>query len=195
MEKLHIKVILASIRPNRFGIHPATLLMDVASKRDDMTVELLDLKDYRLPDFESPISPAYVKDASYGRADVDAWAAKIAEADGFVIVTPEYNHGYPAPLKNAIDHIYKEWNNKAVAYVGYGGTGGARVITQLRSVATEQQMAPIRSSVHIMFPWMLTEADGSLKPGALDDKMKPMSAMLDQLTWWAAALRSARQKG
>jgi NAD(P)H-dependent FMN reductase len=152
---------------------------------------LLDLKDYSLPIFEEAVSPAYVQGA-YENPEANRWAQKIAEADGFIVVTPEYNHGYPSSLKNNIDYLYKEWGNKPICFVSYGSAGGARVIQQLRQVAIELQMAPIRNSVHIMSPWSLTEPDGTLKSGALDSYIKSAQNMFGQLTWWATALKNAR---
>ena len=125
---------------------------------------------------------------------MNRWAEKIAEADGFIIVTPEYNHGYPSNLKNNIDSIYKEWNKKPVCFVAYGSTGGARVVQQLRGVAIELQMAPIRPSVHIMSPWHLVDADGALKSGALDSYLSSAQNMLNELIWWTNALLEAKNK-
>ena len=193
METLNIKIILASIRDGRFGIHPAKWITDIAQKTEDISVELLDLKDYLLPMFADAVSPKNVT-GSYGNAAVDAWAVKIAEADGFVIVTPEYNHGYPPSLKNNIDHLYNEWVHKPVCFVGYGTTGGARAIQQLRGVAIELQMSPIRNSVHIFNPWNLVDEKGDIKPGVLDDNVKSAEAMLGQLIWWGKTLKTARKE-
>lgn len=189
---LNIKVILASVRQGRFGDKPAQWIVDIAKNTEGVSVELLDLKDYELPVFSEAVSPAYVT-GEYALPEVNRWAEKITEADGFIIVTPEYNHGYPSSLKNNIDYLYKEWNNKPVCFVAYGSTGGARVTQQLREVSIELQMAPIRNSVHIMSPWLLTEADGSLKNGALDAYTKNAHTMLEQLIWWAKALKDPRQ--
>ena len=190
---INIKIILASIRSNRFGDKPAKWILNIANKTEGISAELLDLKDYQLPIFAETTSPAYVT-GDYATPEVNRWAQKIAEADGFIIVTPEYNHGYPSSLKNNIDYLYKEWNNKPVCFVAYGSTGGTRSTQQLRQVAVELQMAPIRSSVHIISPWLLVEEDGSLKPGALDSYAKSGENMLAQLLWWANALKNARGK-
>lgn len=188
---LNIKIILASVRNGRFGDKPAEWITGIAKEKEGLSVELLDLKDYSLPVFQEAVSPAYVE-GKYESAEVNRWAEKIAEADGFIVVTPEYNHGYPSSLKNNIDYLYKEWGNKPICFVSYGSTGGARATQQLREVSIELQMAPIRSSVHIMSPWFLTEADGSLKAGALDAYTKSADNMLTQLMWWANALKNAR---
>ncbi len=189
---LKIKIILGSIRNDRFGDKPAKWIFDIANKIGGAEYEILDLKDYQLPLFAESVSPAYVE-GKYGNSAVDKWADKIAEADGFIVVTPEYNHGYPASLKNNIDYLYKEWNKKPISFVSYGSTGGARVIQQLREVSIELQMSPIRNSVHIMSPWFLTEENGSFKAGALDPYVKSAESLLAQLTWWANALKSARE--
>jgi len=189
--EIRIKVILASIREGRFGDKPAKWVTDIAKKVDGASVELLDLKDYQLPMFAEAVSPKSVPGA-YGKPAVDAWAAKIAEADGFIIVTPEYNHGYPASLKNNIDYLYKEWGHKPVCFVSYGVTGGARAIQQLRGVAIELEMAPIKNSVHFFDPWNLVDEKGYLKPGAFDGKEKIAEAMLIELIWLAKTLKTAR---
>lgn len=122
------------------------------------------------------------------------WAAKINEADAFIIVTPEYNHGTSGVLKNALDYIYYEWNNKSVGFVSYGGVGGARAVEQLRGVAIELQMAPIRNAVHIPQHWNLLDENGSMKDGALDPFKGSATIFLDQLLWWARALKIAREQ-
>ncbi len=196
--QLHIKIILASIRENRFGDKPAQWILEHVKQLEsagDSTihVEVLDLREYELPFFAEAVSPIYVAGA-YGNPAVDRWAQKIGEADGYIIVTPEYNNGYPTSLKNNIDYLYKEWNNKPVCFVAYGSTGGARVVQQLREVAIELQMAPIRNSVHIMNPWLLVEENNALKSGALDMYNKNAENMLQQFMWWMRALKNAREE-
>lgn len=193
MEKLNIKIIIGSIRENRFGDKPAKWIFEIAKKMPEISVEILDLKDYLLPIFSETISPSYVK-GKYAKKETNLWAKKIAEADGFIMVTPEYNHGYPPSLKNNIDYLYKEWNQKPVAFVAYGSVGGSRAVEQLRQVAVELQMAPIRNAVHINMPWNLLEQDGSLKVGALKPYAIAAQNMLVQFVWWARALKVARNK-
>ena len=190
---LNIKIILASVRESRFGDKPAEWITTITKEKEGLAVELLDLKEYQLPVFAEAVSPLQIK-GEYRTPEINRWAKKIAEADAFIVVTPEYNHGYPSSLKNNIDYLYKEWNDKPVCFVSYGATGGARVIQQLRQVSTELQMAPIRNSVHIMSPWFLTETDGTLKAGALDVYTKPAQNMVTQLIWWAKALKNAREQ-
>jgi len=192
MDKLKIKIILASIRNGRFGKYPADWITELAQNTEGLSVELLDLKDFSLPTFSSGTSPMYVK-GEYELPEVNEWAKKIDEADGFIIVTPEYNHGYPSQLKNNIDHLYKEWIRKPICFVSYGSTGGARVIQQLREVAIELQMVPIRNSVHIFSPWNLVDDNGDLKPGVFDSSKKAAEKTIEELIWWAKAIKEAKK--
>lgn len=189
MSKPRIGIVIATTREGRFGDKAAAWIRDIAAARGDMDVELLDLRDYPMPFFNERSSPLWAtpKDEVAVR-----WGLKVADKDGFIFVTAEYNHGIPAVLKNALDYAYKEFNRKPAAYVGYGGVGAARSIEHLRLVNVELQMAPTRSAVHIAgadFIGMLmhgkTFADmPHLEPGA--------RALLDDLIWWVRALKSAR---
>jgi NAD(P)H-dependent FMN reductase len=144
---LTIHVILGSTRQSRFGDKPAHYVLGELEKREAVRAELVDLRDWPLPFFDHPVSPMRAKITE--PAIVAKWAAKVGEADGFVMVTPEYNHGYPAVLKNALDWVYREWTKKPVGFVGYGGMGGSRAIEQLRQVVVELDMIPIREAIHI----------------------------------------------
>ena len=187
MSTLKIKVIVASTRPNRFSEKPSQWIFDLAKQRADLDVELLDLRDYPLPFFEEGLPPGLAKDG-YTNPAVVKWREKIREADGFIIVTPEYNHGYPAVLKNALDYTYYAWARKAVAFVSWGGAGGARGVEQLRLVTIELDMVPTRSAVHISNPWFIQDMSG------IDTEANQQSAkaLLDNLTWWTGALKAAR---
>jgi len=189
---LNIKVILGSTRENRFSEKLLPWITSTLAQYPELQVEVLDLKDFPLPYFEAPMSPAYVTDGNYGNPTVNEWAKKIKEADGYIIVAPEYNHGYSAVLKNALDVIYAEWNRKAVGFISYGSVGGGRVVEQLRAVMVELQMASTRNAVHIQAPWALQNEDGSLKDGVLDDYTHNLTTMAEELTWWAQALKDAR---
>lgn len=189
---LNIKVIVGSTRPGRFSEKVLPWLNAELAKRTDMQVEILDLKEQELPFFDAAISPAYIENADYGNDAVNAWGKKIAEADAYIMISPEYNHGTSAVLKNALDSVYREWNRKAVAFISYGSAGGARAIGQLRQNAVEMQMASTRGAVNIHAPWLLTNEDGGLKDGALDSYTATLNTMLDQLTWWGEALKEAR---
>ncbi|MEX0877891.1 MAG: NAD(P)H-dependent oxidoreductase [Candidatus Spechtbacterales bacterium] len=195
MDKLKIKIILGSTRQGRFSEKPGNWILGEAQKKDTVDAELLDLRDYPMPFYNEPISPAMIEDGAYSNEIVRKWAEKIKEADAFIMVTPEYNHGTSAVLKNALDSVYAEWNNKPVGFVSYGGVGGTRAVEQLRTVVVELQMAPIRSAVHIQGgPWNLLDEKGNLKDGVLDSYEKSASDTVDQLIWWGQALSAARNK-
>ena len=187
MSTLKIKVIVGSTRANRFSEKPASWIFDLAKKRSDLDVELLDLSDYPLPFFEEALPPGLAKD-QYDNPIVVKWRDKIREADGFIICSPEYNHGYPAVLKNALDYTYFSWARKAVAFVSWGGAGGARGVEQLRLVAIELDMVPTRWAVHIPNPWFIKDVSGI----DTDQNRASAAALLDHLTWWTGALKAAR---
>ena len=182
-----IGIILGSTRPNRNGEAVAKWVLEVASKRDDAQFELVDLRDYPLPHLDEPLPPSM---GQYQNEHTKAWADKIASFDGFVIVTPEYNHSTSGVLKNAIDYLYAEWNNKAVGFVSYGGVGGARAAEHLRLVAGELQMADVRQQVALS---LLTEFENFsvFKPG--DYNTAALDTLLDQVIAWSTALAPLRQ--
>lgn len=185
---LKIKVVLGSTRQGRFGEQPANWITGKV-KEKGFDVELLDLRDYPMPFFEEAETPSFKKQP-YANPVVAKWTAKVAEADGFVFIVAEYNHGYTAVLKNAIDYVGAEWTKKPVAFVGYGSLGGGRAVEQLREVVAEREMAPVRNAVHVVSPWYSLDEKGMYNfaphDGAAD-------GMLDQLAWWAKALKAARQ--
>jgi NAD(P)H-dependent FMN reductase len=188
MSTLNIKVIVASTRPNRFSDKPAQWILEHAKRRESFDVELVDLRDYPLPFFEEPMPPGLQGKDGYAHPVVTKWRGKVKEADGFIICTPEYNHGYPAVLKNALDYVYYDWSRKAVAFVSWGGAGGTRCVEQLRLVTIELDMAPTRFAVHIPNPWFIKDAS-ELKTDPLEQSA---TALLDHLTWWSQALKTAR---
>src|SRR5437879_2205454 len=144
-----ISVIVASTREGRFSEKPAHWILQHVRKRDGVDARLLDLRDFPMPFFDQPATPATPGRSPYKNQVVQRWTAAIAQSDGFVFVTPEYNYGASAVLKNAIDWVYPEWNRKAAGFVSYGSAMGARSVPPLRETATELQLAPVRSSVHI----------------------------------------------
>jgi NAD(P)H-dependent FMN reductase len=150
MEKtpLTMHVIIGSTRQNRFSEKPARYIFDELKKKENIQVELIDLRDWPLPFYDEVVSPA-VNKGNYSNELGKKWAVKVGEADGYIMVTPEYNHGYSAVLKNALDWVFPEWNGKPVGFVSYGNVGGARAIEQLRQVVIELEMVPIRSAIHI----------------------------------------------
>jgi NAD(P)H-dependent FMN reductase len=185
-----IGIVIGSTRPSRFGEKPAAWLHGIAEKRTDLDFELIDLRDYPLPLFNESSSPAW---GPVNNEVAQRWAERLAGLDGFVLVTPEYNHGTSAVLKNALDYAYKEYVRKPVAFVGYGGVGGARAVEHLRLVAVELQMAPVRSAVHIAGSDFL----GLWQQGKSFDELPHLAqaaaAMLDELAWWTKALKTARE--
>jgi NAD(P)H-dependent FMN reductase len=187
-----IKVIIGSTRQGRFGDQPAKWIAEKA-KIKGLDVEILDLRDYPLPFFDEAMSPtaAAAKDGAYPYPVSAKWTAKIAEADGFIMIAAEYNHGYTAVLKNAIDYVSPEWNKKPVAFVGYGSVGGARAIEQLRQVVIELQMTPIRDAVHMTNFWSLLDEKGLIKTDSFEHAG---DAMIDQLIWYTDVLKEARAK-
>lgn len=189
---LKIKIILGSTRPNRFSDKPGGWILEAAGRKDGVEAELLDLRDYPMSFFDDSVSPA-MRQGEYSNEVVKKWAQKIGEADGYIVVTPEYNHGYPAVLKNAMDYVYSEWNNKPIGFVSYGGVAGARSVEQLRQVAVELQMAPIRNAVHIPSFWTALDEKGNLKKDTFDSLEGGVKKFLDQLVWWAKALKTARE--
>jgi NAD(P)H-dependent FMN reductase len=186
-----IGIVIGSTRPSRFGEKPAAWIHNIASKRTDLDFELIDLRDYKLPLFDEPISPAW---GPLKNEEALRWQAKLASLDGFILVTPEYNHGMSAVLKNALDYAYKEFVRKPVAFVGYGGVGGARAVEQLRLVTAELQMVSLRHAVHICGMDFL----GLFQQGKSFDDFPHLAQsagpMLDDLAWWTRVLKPAREK-
>ena len=187
MSALKIGIILGSTRPGRNGEGPARWLLDLASKRDDAQYDLIDLADFDLPLLDEANSPSQ---GNYENAHTKAWAAKIDSYDGFVFVTPEYNHSTSAALKNALDYLYQEWNNKAVGFVSYGAAAsGQRAVEHLRQIAGELQMADVRQQVafSLFTDW---EQFTTFKPA--ESHVASANTMLDQLVSWTAALHGVR---
>jgi len=187
---LRIGIVIGSTREGRFGDKPAHWIHEIARQRSDLVVELIDLRDHPLPFFNEPMSPAWapVKSEAGQR-----WAAKLATLDGLIVVTPEYNHGPSAVLKNAFDYAYKEFIRKPIGFVGYGGVGAARAVEQLRLVAIELQMAPVRNAVHIG----MVEFLGVWQQGKTFEDFPHLAqaatGMLDDIAWWTKALKTTRE--
>lgn len=188
-----VSVIVGSTRPNRFAEEPARWILEHLRRHPHVDARLLDLLDYQLPFFEESVTPAALGDERYQHEAVMRWSAAIEESDAFVIVSPEYNHGYPGVLKNALDYLYREWNRKPVAFVGYGSVGGARVIQQLRQVAVELQMVPVRTAVHLALPPLLAHFQGGDVREELAREDAKADQMLDDLLWWTSALANRRE--
>jgi len=188
-----IHTIVGSTRPNRFSDKPARWIHDQLKAKSGVDAELVDLRDYPLPFFDAATSPARLQ-GDYPNPVAAAWSTKVNEADAYVIVSPEYNHGYSAVLKNALDWAFREWNNKPVAFVSYGGVGGARAVEQLRLVAIELEMAPIRFAVHLppeVYRAVMNE-QVPVDPALFQLSQVAADRMFDQLLWWTRALKDAR---
>jgi NAD(P)H-dependent FMN reductase len=179
---LQLAVIIGSNREERFGSTVAAWFLPHATDRPDLEVDVIDVAGLDLP-------VAYPRRRS--RA-IDAYAARLDRADAFVVITPEYNHGYPAGLKQAIDLTQREWHAKPVGFVSYGGmAGGLRAVEQLRQVFAELHAVTVRDTVSLHNPWGSVDGSGALQvAGAAEAAAE---TMLDELTWWADALRTARR--
>ena len=185
---LKAAIIVGSTRPGRHSDTVAKWVYDIAGKRKDAEFEVVDIKDFNLPLLDESIPPSQNK---YSQAHTKVWAAKIDQFDAFVFVTAEYNHSVPGALKNAIDFLYKEWNNKAAGFVSYGSAGGARAVEQLRLIMAELQIADVRAQVMLS---LFTDFENYsvFKPAAFHEKS--VNDMLDQLIAWGGALKTLRNK-
>jgi len=190
---LKIAIILSSTRPTRLADKPAKWFYDFATAaHPEMSFELVDLRDYDLPFFDEMASNAWMPSKSEA---AQAWQKKIGEFDGYIFVTAEYNHSITGALKNALDQAYVEWGKKPMGAVGYGGVGAARAIEQLRLIAVELQMVPVRNAVHI--------AGGdffAISPLGKNGEMSEIAphiegsakGLLADIAWWGAATKAAR---
>lgn len=188
---LKILVVLGSIREGRVGDKVGSWVMEEASKREpQFDYELLDLKDYPMKLYQEAKHPAMLNGQS-SDGNANKWIQKVKEADGFIFVTPEYNHLPSGALKNAIDYPYNEWHKKPIAYVSYGGaSGGSRAVEVLRLAAIEQHMVPIRESVVIQFVSKNLENEKLIPDGYMSNAL---TATLSQLEWWTKTLKDARE--
>ena len=181
-----IAIIIGSTRPGRVGESVARWVFDIATKRTDAQFELVDIATFNLPLLDESV-PASM--GQYSKPHTKAWAAKIAEFDGYVFVTPEYNHATTGALKNAIDFIYKEWNNKAAGFVGYGSLGGSRAVENLRMIMAELQIADVRNQVALS---LFTDFENYTVFKPAEHHIASVNGMLDQLIAWSGALKSLR---
>jgi NAD(P)H-dependent FMN reductase len=187
-----IALIIGSTRPTRFADKPAQWMLKQAQARQDMDVELVDLRDHPLPFFAEVASNMRVPSKD---PEAIRWQQTLAEYDGFIFVVAEYNHSITGVLKNALDQAYKEWNRKPFTAIGYGGVGGARAIEHLRAIGVEMHMVSTRSAVHIGgSDFMSVYPMGGNKPMEdIESGLFPSAtAALDELAWWAKATMHAR---
>jgi NAD(P)H-dependent FMN reductase len=183
---LKIAIIIGSTRPGRNSEAVAKWVYGLAQKRSDTQYELVDIKDYNLPLLDEPVPPSL---GQYSKEHTKKWAAKIDSFDAYVFVTPEYNHSMSGALKNAIDYLYKEWNNKAAGFVSFGSALGARAVEQLRLVMGELQVADVRNQVSLS---MHTDFENFsvFKPDPRHEAS--LNSMLEQLVAWGMALKALR---
>jgi NAD(P)H-dependent FMN reductase len=187
-----IQVITGTTREGRFSERVSRWVLRYLRVNTDINVELVDLREHPLPFFDA-VPPAKAP-RDYASDEVARLGRTIDRADGFIMLTAEYNHGYPAVLKNAMDWTFVEWQRKPITFVGWGNVGGARAVEQLRQVAVEFEMAPLRHAVHILpdviiAARQLTDPSDTTVFASLEPRLKLLT---DDLTWWAAALRTAR---
>ncbi|WP_123040969.1 NADPH-dependent FMN reductase [Cohnella candidum] len=183
---LRIAIIIGSTRPGRNGEAVAKWVHEIAAKRGDAEYELVDIAEYNLPLLDEPVPPSM---GQYSKDHTKRWAEKIASFDGYVFVTPEYNHATSGALKNALDFIYAEWNNKAAGFVGYGSAGGSRAIENLRLIMGELQIADVRAQVGLS---LFTDFENFsvFKPD--ERHVSSVNGMLDQVVAWSGALKPLR---
>lgn len=185
---LKIGIIVGSTRPGRKADAVAQWIHQIASRRGDAEYQIVDIAEFDLPLLDEPVPPSR---GQYSKEHTKRWAAVIEPLDGFVFVTPEYNHATSGALKNAIDFLYREWNDKAAGFVAYGSAGGTRAVENLRLIMGELQVADVRNQVALS---LRTDFENFTKftPAAYQEKS--VNAMLDQLVAWSGALRILRVK-
>lgn len=184
---IRIAIIIGSTRPGRRSEEVARWVNDLAALREDATFELVDLADFNLPHLDEPVPAAM--STGYTHAHTRAWSAAIDSFDGYVFVTPEYNHSTTGVLKNALDYLFVEWNNKAAGFVSYGANaGGTRAVEHLRLIMGELQVADVGPQVALS---LFTEfATGTLQPGPHQEKA--VTNLLDHVIAWSGALKTLR---
>jgi NAD(P)H-dependent FMN reductase len=188
----HIKVILGSTRDGRFGIQPAEWIMELAKDHPKATFELVDLAEQDLPFFTDATPPSMVENGQYEKESTRKWSKIIGEADGFIIITAEYNFGVPAALKNAIDTVSNEWNYKPVAFVSYGtAAGGTRAVEHLRGSAGWLKLYDLREGVILSNYWSQLDENGKFQPN--EHQINGAKAMLEAVAFWADHMKPARE--
>ena len=184
---IKVGIIVGSTRPGRKADAVAKWILENARKRTDAQFEIVDIGDFKLPLLDEPVPPSM---GQYSKPHTKAWALKVASFDAYIFVTPEYNHATSAALKNAIDYVYAEWNNKAAGFVSYGASAsGGRAVEQLRQVMAEIQIADVRAQVLLS---LVTDFENYtvFKPNANHAAL--LSLMLDQLVAWGGAMKTLR---
>lgn len=184
-----IKILTGSSRPGRFNIQPATWIYELVKKRKNVKVELVDLEKVNLPFLNEPFPPKMQK---YSHQHTKDWSRTVSEGDGFIVVTPEYNHSFSPVLKNALDYVYFEWNYKPITFVSYGSeAGGSRAVEQLRGVAAELKMFDLKEQVLLPNYWEHTDENGTFQ--FTDKHVQAAETMLDQLIFWTEEMKKSRE--
>lgn len=186
MKMLKIGIIVGSTRPGRKAAVVAKWVHDLLKSRNDAEFEIVDIEDYKLPLLDEPVPPVMHQ---YSKTHTKIWSEKIASLDAFIFVTPEYNHGTSAALKNVIDFLFHEWNNKVAGFVGYGGAGGVRAVENLRLVMGEIKVAPVRAQVALS---LLTDFENYTTFKPHEQHAKTVHSMADEVIAWGGALRTLR---
>jgi NAD(P)H-dependent FMN reductase len=185
-QTLKIAIVLGSTSPGRNGEAVSHWMYEIAKKRSDGNFELVDIRDFNLPHLDEPIPPSM---GQYTKEHTKIWSTKIDSFDAYVFVTAEYNHGIPGALKNAIDFLFKEWNNKVAGFVSYGGAGGVRAVEQLRLVMAELKVATVRSQVTLS---LFTDFENFTKFKPASFQENSANTMLDEVIAWGGALKTLR---
>ena len=183
---LKVAIIVGSTRPCLKAEAVARWVHGIATERQDAQFEIVDIQEFNLALLDEAMPPAM---GQYSQPHTKAWSAKIASFDAYVFVTPEYNHGPSGALKNAIDFLFREWNNKAAGFVAYGSAGGVRAVEQLRLVMGELLVADVRAQVALS---LFTDFENftTFKPAS--SHQKSVTTMLDQVIAWGGALKTLR---
>ena len=180
-----IQIVVGSVRPIRIGDQIGRWILGVAEGAEDFTFELVDIKDFHLPMDDEPDQPAH---GEYTQEHTRVWSRKISDADGYVFLTPQYNWGYPASLKNALDHLYREWKDKPAVIISYGHRGGVRASAQLRQVLDGLHMRTAATMPSLFIAHDMFGPDHRLMDPAahfsdkIDEVREALSQMVDLFT-------------
>lgn len=185
---LKIGIITGSTRPGNHSKEVAEWVLSFAKERTDAEFIVVDIAQFNLPLLDEPFPPMM---GNYTKEHTKKWSETISSYDGFIFIVPEYNHAYPAALKNAIDYLYKEWNHKSAGFVSYGSVGGARGVEQLRAVMAELLIADVRAQVMLS---LSTDFESFTKFKPSDSHHRSLKSMFDQVILWASALKSVREQ-
>ena len=181
-----IAIVTGSVRPGRQSLDVAHWVKSIADQRSDAEFEIVDIADFKLPVWDEPMPPSMGPSST---PHAQAWSSKMAEFDGYVFVVSEYNHSITGALKNALDYLYPELNNKAAGFVSYGSAGGARAVEHLRGILSEMQVAHVRNAVTMS---LFTDFENFSTFTPTDPAAASVEPMLDQLVAWAKALETVR---